>query len=143
VASHRRYETQRGPGERRPEADSDPVPPSARGALVAAPPVEWTGTFGLSYTDAEDGSRTWLSPLDVQAEFKNVKTSVDLYADGYGYSRSDGDSLSGFTDPTLAAWHKPIQAKAYDLAVGGGITVPVHGDLGGEHRREFVGAVHT
>ncbi len=121
---------------------SDSIDNSGTRKLGGAPATQWFGSVGISYIDAEDSAKTWLTPFSLEARLTR-DTAIRLEGDGYGQTNFDGDKTSGLNNLTLIASHVIYRDESSRLRMAIGATAPGSSGVGSRGSRQRVSASFT
>ena len=104
--------------------------------------IEWSGSLGLAFIDAQDGGKTWLTPFSLEAGLTR-NTTVKLEGDGYGRTSFEGDVTQGFNNLTLTASHVVYRDDASRLRLAIGATAPGSSGVGSRGARQRISASYS
>lgn len=104
-----------------------------------SPAIEWSGSIGATYIDAEDGSKIWLTPFTLEARL-NRDTTLKLEGDGYGYVDFGGTTTQGFNNITLIASHVVYRNEASRVRLALGAIAPGSSGIGSRAAKQRISA---
>ena len=104
--------------------------------------IEWFGSVGATYIDAEDGSKIWLTPFSLDAQL-NRDTTVRVEGDGYGHIDIDGNKTQGFSNVSLIASHVVYRNEASRVRLALGATAPGSSGIGSNGAKQRISASYS
>ena len=104
--------------------------------------VEWFGSVGATYIDAEDGGKIALTPFFLDATV-NRNTMFTIEGDGYGRIDFGGNRTQGFSNFVLTASQVVYRSEASRLRLGVGASVPGSSGIGSQGGKQRISASYS
>ena len=104
--------------------------------------IEWFGSVGATYIDAQDGSKLWLTPFALDAQL-NRDTTLRVEGDGFGHIDLDGNTTQGFSNVTLIASHVVFRNEASRVRLAVGASAPGSDGIGSSGAKQRVSASYS
>jgi hypothetical protein len=104
--------------------------------------IEWFGSVGATYIDAEDGSKLWLTPFTLDAQLSR-DTTLRVEGDGFGHIDFDGSTTQGFSNVTLIASQVVFRNEASRVRLAIGASAPGSNGTGSSGAKQRVSASYS
>jgi hypothetical protein len=104
--------------------------------------TKWSGSVGVAFIDAEDGSKIKLTPFTLDVKLK-TDTTLKIEGDGYGRIDFAGNTTQGFNNITLIASQVVYRDAVSRVRLSLGATTPGSSGIGSQSAKQRVSANYT